>query len=58
MEPIMLLILSISFIGIVAIFGISHFKIENNVTSHFNEKNYNINLFMTKIKGNSSKMRL
>jgi len=58
MEPIMFLILSISIIGIFIIFGLSHVKIENNVSSHFNERGHDLNSFMTKIKGNSSKVRI
>jgi hypothetical protein len=58
MEAIVLLILSISIIGIFIIFGFSHVKIENNVSSQFNERGHDLNSFMTKIKGNSSKLRL
>ncbi len=57
MEPIMFLILSISVIGIAVFLGLSQFKIENNVSSHFNEGNHNFDSFMTKVKGNSSKIR-
>ncbi len=58
MEPIMFLILSIFLIGIGIIFGISHFKVENDIISHLNERGHDINSFMTKIKGNSSRIRL
>lgn len=58
MEPIMFLILSISLIGIFIIFGLSHVKIENNFSNHLNGTNHDLNSFMTKIKGNSSKLRL
>lgn len=58
MEPIMFLILSISLIGIGMIFGISHFKMEDNIISLLNKRGHDINSFMTKIKGNSSRVRL
>jgi hypothetical protein len=59
MEPIMFLILSISIIGIFIIFELSHVKIENNVSSQlFGERGHDLNSFMTKIKDNSSKVRL
>ena len=57
MEPIMYLILLISIIGIFTIFGLSHFKIENNVSSHFNETGHDLYSFMMKVKGNCSKIR-
>lgn len=58
MEPIMFLILSISLIGIFIIFGLSQVKIENNFSNHLNGTNHDLRSFMTKIKGNSSKLRL
>jgi hypothetical protein len=57
MEPIMFLILSISVIGIVVFLGLSQYKIENNVPGHFNEGNQDFDSFMTKVKGNYSKIR-
>lgn len=57
MEPIMLLLLSISILGIFVIFGISHFNIENNVVNHINGGNQNFNSFMAKVKNNSVKIR-
>ena len=58
MEPIMFLLLSISFIGIFIIFGLSHVKIENNVSSHFDKRGHDLHSFMAKIKDNSSKVRV
>lgn len=57
MEPIMLLILSISLIGIFVLIGLSQFKIEHNASNHFNGSNPDFNLFMTRIKGNSLKIK-
>jgi hypothetical protein len=57
MEPIMFLLLSISIIGIIVFLGLSQFKIENNVSSHFNGGTHDFNSFMTKVKGNSLKVR-
>ena len=57
MELFTFLILSISIAGIVVLLGLSQFKIENNVSNHFNEESQNFNSFMTKIKGNSLKIR-
>jgi hypothetical protein len=56
MEPIMFLLFSISVIGIFVIFGLSHFKFENNV-GHTNGGNHNFNSFMTKVKNNSLKIK-
>jgi hypothetical protein len=56
MEPIMFLLLSISVIGIFTIFGLSHFKIENNI-GHINGGNHNFNSFMIKVKNNSLKIK-
>jgi hypothetical protein len=56
MEPIMFLLLSISVIGIFIIFGLSHFKIENNI-GHINGGNHNFNSFMVKVKNNSLKIK-
>ena len=57
MEPIMFLLLSISLIGISIIFGLSHFKIENNISNSINGGNHGFDLFMTKIKSNSLKIK-
>lgn len=57
MESFIFLILSISIVGIVILLGLTQFKIENNLSSHFNEGSQNFNSFMIKIKGNSSKIR-
>lgn len=57
MEPIMILLLSISLIGILIIFGISHIKIENNASSSFDNKSNHFDFFMTRVKSNSSKVR-
>ena len=57
MEPFMFLILSISVIGIFVLLALSQFKVENNVSGHIHEGNHNFDSFMTKIKGNSSKIR-
>ncbi|MEY4538388.1 MAG: hypothetical protein RLZZ306_145 [Bacteroidota bacterium] len=57
MEPIMFLILTISIMGIMVFLGLSQFKIENNVSTHFDGGNHDFNSFMTKIKGNSLKVR-
>jgi hypothetical protein len=57
MAPIMFLILSISLIGICIIFALSHIKIEKYFSKHLNGTNNDLNSFMTKIKGNSSKLR-
>ena len=57
MEPIILLILSISVIGIFILFAFSQFKIENNLSGHVHGGNHNFNAFLTKIKGNLSKIR-
>jgi hypothetical protein len=57
MELIMFLLLSISIIGIFVIFGLSHFKIENNVVSHISGGNQNFNSFITKVKNNSIKIK-
>lgn len=57
MESIMFLILSISIIGITVLLGLSQFKIENNVSGHLSGGNHNFDSFMTKVKGNSLKIR-
>jgi hypothetical protein len=57
MEPIMFLLLSISLLGIFLMFGIFHFKIENNIVNHTNEGSHNFDSFMNKVKSNSSKIR-
>ena len=53
----MFLLLSISITGIIVFLGLSQFRVENNVSSHFNGGTHDFNSFMTKIKGNSSKVR-
>lgn len=57
MDSIMLLILSLSLIGIVVILGLSQFKIENNVSGHFDGANHNFDAFVSKIKSSSSRIR-
>jgi hypothetical protein len=57
MEPIMLLILSISLAGIVVLIGLSQFKIEHNTTNNFSGSNPDFSSFMIKIKGNSLKIK-
>ena len=53
----MFLILSLSLIGIIVILVLSQFKIENNVSGHFDGNNHDFNAFMSKIKGSSSRIR-
>ena len=57
MEPIMFLLLSISLIGIFIIFGLSHFKIENNIVNNINGGNHNFDSFLMKVKSNSVKIK-
>ena len=57
MEPIMFFILSIPLIGIFIIFGLSHAKVENSVSSHFNHNHQDFGSFLAKIKGNSLKIK-
>lgn len=57
MEPIMFFILSVSIIGIIILLGLSQFKIEHHVTNHFSSTNQNFDSFLTKIRGNFSKVR-
>ena len=57
MEPVILLLLLISLVGIFLIFGFSHFKIENNLAGHTNERNHSFDSFMSKIKSNSLKIK-
>lgn len=57
MTLFMLLILFISVVGIFAIFVISHVKIENNISSQYHARIQDFNSFMTRIKGNSSKLK-
>ena len=57
MEPFMLLILLISITGIFMIFGFSYIKVENNVLNQFHAGNQDFDSFLTKIKGNLSKVR-
>lgn len=57
MEPMLLLILSTSIIGIVVLIGLSQFKVEHHVTRHFNSESNNFSMFLTKIRGYSSKVR-
>lgn len=57
MDSIMFLILSLSLIGIIVILVLSQFKIENNVSGHFDGNNHDFNAFMSKIKGSSSRIR-
>ena len=53
----MFFILSVSIIGIVVLLGLSQFKVEHHVTNHFNNSNQDFNSFLTKIRGNFSKVR-
>ena len=57
MEPIIFLLLSTSLIGIFLILGLSHFKIENNLSSHSNERNHSFDSFISKVKNNSLKIK-
>ena len=57
MEPIILLLLSISLVGIFLILGFSHFNIENNLAGHSNERNHSFDAFISKVKINSIKVR-
>ena len=57
MEPIMFFILSISIIGIVIFLGLSQFKVEHHVTNNLNSSSQNFESFLTKIRGNSLKIR-
>lgn len=57
MEPFMLLIVLISVTGIFMIFGLSYVKVENDVLNQFHAGSQDFNSFMTKIKGNLSKVK-
>lgn len=57
MEPFMLFLLSITLIGIVAIFVFSHVSLENNVSNTSGIGNQNFDYFMTKVKSNSFRVK-
>ena len=53
----MFFILSVSITGIVVLLGLSQFKIEHHVTNHFSSTNQDFDSFLTRIRGNFSKVR-